>query len=167
MEKQTILPDSQILLTFGGYSLAYGFHLYTHHSVKPDTLCQLVLLQQGEMRYVGFESETAGVSFCTAREYLNELEDSESFDAAAIVVDIHSRLNGYQGVDDLIMLSMFSPDVSAGRYIRCPYDRIRGEVMPLSAPILIGAWSDLEMNMGEQWVLQGMQTFHKDHRTVM
>jgi hypothetical protein len=154
-------------MNFGGYTLAYGFHLYTQHSIEPDTLCQLVLLQQGETQTFGFIHDTLRESFYKAREYLHDIDEVESYDAAAIVVDVRTGLNGYRGVDDVLMLSMFTPDASAGRYIRSPYQRVRGEVMPISPPALIGAWSEREMQMGVRWVLQGMRDFHQDHNTAM
>jgi hypothetical protein len=147
--------------------MALGLNLYMQHRVKPNTLCRVVLLQQGEIRSVGFESNSRERSNEAAHDYLFDTEVTEGFEAAVLIIDGQPSLYKRKERRAGLMLGAYTPHTCAQRNICYHYERVRGEVMPLCAPVLVGEWNDVEMERGEQWVLEGIRDFHRDNNTVM
>jgi hypothetical protein len=168
MDEKSLSQDNRELLVFAGYSLAYGIHLYGGHHVQPDTLCQLLIQQNGVKRYVGFESDSVEESYEAAQQYLWEVEVLERYEMAALVFDRHSRLAQCEGREDRLAVVLYASHLPGEwRTVSCPYDRVRGNFMPSKEFYLDMSWPKLARDRSYPWISRGMQDFHQDHYTVM
>jgi hypothetical protein len=96
VNSQTNTLDSETLLTFSGYALGFSFNLYVQHLIPKDTLCEVVILQEGVKRYIAFQSDNIYDSHKAARDYLFNIELTEGYDVATIVFDGYTRTVGAQ-----------------------------------------------------------------------
>jgi hypothetical protein len=167
MDGDTATLTHETLLEFCGYALGFSFNLYVCHLIPEDTLCEVVVLQDGEKHFRAFQSDNLNDSHKAARHYLFDLELNEGFDIAALVFDGYSRTVGETEKKESLILQLFTLDSYANRRIVYPYERIRGEIMPLDSPGLIGDWGDQVAEQGEQWVLKGMQTYFQHNNKAM
>jgi hypothetical protein len=168
MDDDILSQESRELLVFAGYSLGYGIHLYGGQHVQPDTLCQLLLQQNGIKRYIGFESDSVQESYKAAQQYLWEFAVLEGYEMAALIFDCHSRLPLRKGLENRLAVLLYASHLPGEwRTVSCPYDRVRGAFIPSNAFSLDMSWPKSERDISNPWISQGMKIFHQDHYTIM
>jgi hypothetical protein len=168
MDENEIDKDSRERLIFAGYALAYGQHLYAGGHVQPHTLCQLLLQQQGVKRYVGFESDSVLESFHALYDYLEEVEVSEGFEIAAIIMDGYAIQRDSDNTEDYFKVIVLDRCLGYEyRDLFCTYTRKHGEFIPSDTIHVGNDWPEPERKLGYPWMLRGLDAFHQDHDTVM
>jgi hypothetical protein len=167
MEGRIAMLDDHTLLEFCGYALGFSFNLYACHLIPEDTLCEVVVLQEGRKHYRAFQSDNLNDSHEAARHYLFNLELTEGFDIASLVFDGYSRTVGEVEKVESLILQLFTLDSYANRRIVYPYERVRGEIMPLDSPQLIGDWNVQLVEQCERWIVEGMQAYYQHINRAM
>jgi hypothetical protein len=168
MEEESLSQDSRELLHFAGYSLAYGIHLYGGYSVRPNTLCQLLIQQNGVKRYIGFENDSVQENYEAAQQYLWEIEELESYEMAALIFDCHSRLPERENRENHLSVLLYASHLDGEwRSVSCPYGRVRGKFMASSEFLLDRSWPESERDNSAPLISRGIREFHQDHDAIM